>query len=135
MSFPYSDPVQARAFLIEFAQRLGTHPEIHDGWAKLEMIVGVHLENPKIAFWVDARGGQVRVTETPPDAPEGASLHLTCDLFHRLYLGQVNAMLAFVQRKIRTSGKVSGIIKLTSTMPTAIRLYQEFLTEKGLSAR
>jgi hypothetical protein len=133
MPFPYSDPTQARAFLLEFIRRLDTVPEIHQGWSKLGMIVGIHLENPKIELWVDARSSKIDVYETSP-GPESASLHLTCELFHRLYLGQENAVLAFVQRKIRTAGKVSGIIQLTSTMPSAIKAYQAFLKEKSLAA-
>ncbi|MBI3659736.1 SCP2 sterol-binding domain-containing protein [Candidatus Acetothermia bacterium] len=108
-------------------------PEIHEGWVNLGMIIGTHLENPKIDFWIDAREGKVEVHETSP-GPESASLHLTCELFHKLYLGQENAVLAFVQRKIRTAGKVSGIIKLTSTMPSAIQAYKNYLSEKGLAA-
>lgn len=133
MAFPYSDPAQARAFLLEFIQKLDTVPEIHEGWVNLGMIIGIHLENPQIAFWIDAREGKVEVYETSP-GPESASLHLTCELFHKLYLGQENAVLAFVQRKIRTTGKVSGIIKLTSTMPSAIQAYKNYLNEKGLTA-
>jgi len=133
MAFPYTDSVQARAFLLEFIQKLDTVPEIHEGWLDLRMTVGIHLENPKIDFWIDAREGKVIVHETSP-GPENASLRLTCELFHRLYLGQENAVLAFVQRKIRTTGKVSGIIKLTSTMPSAIQAYKNYLGEKGLAA-
>ncbi len=133
MAFPYTDPPQARAFLLEFIQKLDTVPEIHAGCSKLEMVVAIHLENPKLDFWIDARGGMVKVLEAHPGV-ESASLHLTCELFHQLYLGQENAILAFVQRKIRTTGKVSGIIQLTSTMPRAINAYKTLLAEKGLKA-
>ncbi len=133
MAFPYSDAAQARQFLLEFIQKLDTVPEIHQGWSKLAMVIGIHLENPKLEFWIDARHQEVQVLEVNP-GQEDASLHLTCELFHRLYLGQENAVLAFVQRKIRTSGRVQGIIQLTSTMPSAIKTYRVFLKEKGLSA-
>jgi putative sterol carrier protein len=133
MGFPYTDTAQARQFLFEFIQKLDTVPEIHQGWSKLAMVVGIHLENPKLDFWIDARHSPVQILETTP-GQEDASLHLTCDLFHKLYLGQENAVLAFVQRKIRTSGRVQGIIQLTSVMPMAIKAYRAFLQEKKLLA-
>jgi hypothetical protein len=133
MGFPYRDPSQAKQFVFEFAGRLKDDPEIGPGWLALKMIVGIHLEQPQIDFWIDARGTELVISEVKP-GDEGASLNLTCDLFHRLYSGQENAMLAFVQRKIKPRGKVAGIIQLTRTMPQAVGVYRQFLTEKGLTA-
>ncbi len=132
MSFPYQDSVQAKEFILEFAKRLQANKELHEGWSKLGMVVGIHLENPKFDFWIDARSSEMKITEQSP-GEEGASLTLTCELFHKLYTGQENAMMAFIKRSIRARGKVTGIMKLTGLMPQAVEVYKSYLQEKGLT--
>jgi putative sterol carrier protein len=83
-------------------------------------------------FWVDTRGGKLEIIEEQP-GEEGASLTLTADLFHQLYTGRENAMLAFTKGKIKPKGKVAGIMQLTRTMPSAVEVYKEYLSEKGLA--
>lgn len=133
MGFPYKDPKQAEAFLLEFIERLKGVEEIYKGWSALNMVIGIHLKQPDVDFWVDTRGGDVVVQKEQP-GPEGASLTLTADLFHQLYTGQENAMLAFVKGKIKPRGKVAGIMQLTRTMPSAVKVYKAYLAEKGLAA-
>ncbi len=132
MGFPYRDPERAKAFLLEFVERLKGVEEIRRGWAALNMVIGIHIKRPDVDFWVDTRGGDVVVREEPP-GPEGASLTLTADLFHQLYTGRENAMLAFAKGKIQPRGKVAGIMQLTRTMPSAVSVYKAYLAEKGLA--
>jgi putative sterol carrier protein len=89
---------------------------------------------PDIDFWIDTRGGKLELCTEKPEGEEEAALTLTADLFHKLYTGQENAMMAFTQRKIQPKGRVSGIMQLTSTMPQAVAVYREYLKEKGLEA-
>lgn len=131
MGFPYKEPEQAKAFVLGFVERLRGVEEIYKGWSALNMIIGIHIKQPEIDFWVDTRGGGLEVRADLP-GEEGASLTLTADLFHKLYSGQENAMLAFTMGKIKPKGKVSGIMQLTRTMPSAVRVYKEYLAEKGL---
>ncbi len=133
MGFPYKDPEQAEAFLLEFIERLKGVEEIYKGWSALNMVIGIHLKQPDVDFWVDTRGGDVVVQKEQP-GPEGASLTLTADLFHQLYTGRENAMLAFVKGKIKPRGKVAGIMQLTRTMPSAVKVYKAYLAEKGLAS-
>lgn len=132
MGLPYGDAEQAKAFVLEFVERLKDVEEIYQGWSALDMVIGIHIRQPDFDFWVDTRGGDLQYREEQP-AEEGASLTLTADLFHQLYSGQQNAMLAFTQGKIKPKGKVSGIMQLTRTMPKAVEVYKQFLGEKGFS--
>ncbi len=132
MGFPYQDPHQAKEFVIGFANSLKNVKEIYEGWSALKMLIGIHIKQPDIDFWVDARGEEMQICETHPGGEEGASLTLTADLFHKLYTGQENAMLAFTKRLIQPKGKVSGIMQLTRTMPQAVEAYKKYLAEKGL---
>ena len=131
MGFPYREPEQAKEFLLEFIERLKGVDEIYKGWSALGMVIGIHIRQPDLDFWIDTRGGDVIVQREQP-GEEGASLTLTADLFHRLYTGQENAMLAFTKGKIKPRGKVAGIMQLTRTMPSAVKVYKEYLAEKGL---
>lgn len=131
MGFPYKEPEQAKAFVLGFVERLRGVEEIYKGWSALNMIIGIHIKQPEIDFWVDTRGGGLEVRADQP-GEEGASLTLTADLFHKLYSGQENAMLAFTMGKIKPKGKVSGIMQLTRTMPSAVKVYKDYLAEKGL---
>jgi hypothetical protein len=98
------------------------------------MLIGIHIKQPDIDFWVDARGKEMQICETHPGGEEDASLTLTAELFHKLYTGQENAMLAFAKRLIQPKGKVSGIMQLTRTMPQAAEAYTRYLAEKGVKA-
>lgn len=131
MGFPYKDPKQAQEFVLSFVERLRDVEEIYRGWSALHMVIGVHIKQPEVNFWVDTREGDLVVQGEQP-GEEGASLTLTAELFHRLYTGQENATLAFVKGKIKPKGKVSGIMQLTRTMPSAAKVYLEYLSEKGL---
>lgn len=131
MGFPYKDSAEAKVFLMEFVERLKGVEEIYRGWSALNMVIGIHIKQPDVDFWVDARGEDLVFTEEQP-GEEGASLTLTADLFHQLYAGKQNAMLAFTQGKIKPRGKVSGIMQLTRTMPSAVTVYKQYLEEKGL---
>ncbi len=133
MSFPYRDPAQAKQFVLEYAGRLRDHPEVGPGWLALKMIVGIHLEQPQIDFWVDARGTELLISEIKP-GDEDASLTFTCDLFHRLFTGQEDPVRAFVRRKIKARRRFAGIIELKRMLPQSIEVYQQFLTEKALTA-
>jgi putative sterol carrier protein len=133
MGFPYKDPEQAEAFLLGFIERLKDVEEIYKGWSALNMVIGIHLKQPDVDFWVDTRGGDVVVCKEQP-GPEGASLTLTADLFHQLYTGRENVMLAFVKGKIKPRGKVAGIMQLTRTMPSAVEVYKAYLAKKGLAS-
>jgi len=132
MGFPYKDAEQAKEFILKFVERLKGVEEIYKGWAALNMVIGIHIRQPDFDFWVDTRGGELVIKREQP-GEEGASLTLTADLFHRLYSGQENALLAFTKGKIKPKGKVSGIIQLTRTMPSAVKVYKEYLAEKGLA--
>jgi hypothetical protein len=117
MGFPYQDPQQAKEFILGFANRLKDVKEIYEGWSALKMLIGIHIKQPDIDFWVDARGEGMQICETHPSGEEDASLTLTAELFHKLY-----------------KGKVSGIMQLTRTMPQAVEAYKRYLAEKGVSA-
>ncbi len=132
MGFPYQDPQQAKPFVLGFANSLKDVKEIYEGWSALKMLIGIHIKQPDIDFWVDARGEGMQICETNPGGEEAASLTLTAELFHKLYTGQENAMLAFTKRLIQPKGKVSGIMQLTRTMPQAVEVYKRFLVEQGL---
>lgn len=132
MGFPYQEAQPAKEFVLAFVERLKEVKEIYAGWSSLDMLIGIHLKQPDVDFWVDTRGGGVQVCPEHPGGEEGASLTLTADLFHKLYTGQENAMVAFTKRLIQPKGKVSGIMQLTSTMPQAVQVYRKFLTERGL---
>jgi len=133
MGFPYKDPEQAREFVFGFIDRLRNVDVIREGWQKLDMLIAIHIRQPDIDFWIDTRGGKLELCTEKPEGEEEAALTLTADLFHKLYTGQENAMMAFTQRKIQPKGRVSGIMQLTSTMPQAVAVYREYLKERGLA--
>jgi putative sterol carrier protein len=133
MGFPYRDTEQAKAFVLEFIERLREVDVIREGWQKLDMLIAIHIKQPDIDFWIDTRGGKLELATEKPDGEEEAALTLTADLFHKLYTGQENAMMAFTQRKIQPKGRVSGIMQLTNTMPQAVAVYRQYLQEKGLA--
>jgi hypothetical protein len=88
MGFPYRDAEQAKAFVLEFIERLRGVDVIREGWQKLDMLIAIHIKQPDIDFWIDTRGGKLEMLPDKPDGEEEAALTLTADLFHKLYTGR-----------------------------------------------
>jgi hypothetical protein len=55
MGFPYRDAEQAKAFVLEFIERLREVDVIREGWQKLDMLIAIHIKQPDIDFWIDTR--------------------------------------------------------------------------------
>jgi hypothetical protein len=67
MGFPYRDAEQAKAFVLEFIERLRGVDVIREGWQKLDMLIAIHIKQPDIDFWIDTRGGKLEVVTEKPD--------------------------------------------------------------------
>lgn len=135
MAFPYkTDKQKADEFLYEFLLKTKTDHDLFEGWKKLGMIVGVMTIDLGLGYTLDCTSGtDVVITKGYPDKPK-AALKMNIDDFHNLWIGKLNLVWAFSTRKIKTEGNIASIMKLTPLMPKGIKLYQEFLKEKGIPA-
>lgn len=135
MGFPITDRGEAEKFLLEYLELTKTDPDLFAGWRNLGMVVGVKLEDLDLGFTLDCTSGQnVVITPGYPRERPGAALKTTSEVFHNIFCGRQNLMIAFSRRQVKTEGKVSGILKLTPLLPKNIALYKQYLAKKGLSA-
>ncbi len=134
MAFPYkADREQARQFITEYLELTKTEPALFDGWRKLGMVVAICLEDLELDFTLDCTSGaDIVIRQGYPDQQPGAVLKLSTDLFHDLFTGRANVGVAFARRQVRTVGNIAGVLRLTTLMPRNIRLYKEYVRQKGV---
>jgi len=132
-TFPYTDPTEALAFALGYFDRLKADPDIRATWLKLRALVQVEIREPKIEVYVDTRDGtEMRIAPGVASEKPDLTLSLTADVFHRIYTGRLNVVMAFATGKIKTRGNAGIIMRTTWTLPQAIRIYRAYLDECGL---
>ncbi|MEW5932144.1 MAG: SCP2 sterol-binding domain-containing protein [Bacillota bacterium] len=135
MPFPYRDPEQARPFLLEYFELTKTDPELLEAWKNLGMVVGVKIEDLGLGYTLDCTSGRdVVVLDRYPEEPPGCAMKLNADVFHDIFTGRLNVMMAFGRRLVRTEGNIAGIMKLSFLLPKNIKLYKDYIRQKGLSS-
>lgn len=129
------DPEAAREFVYRYLERTKEDPELFRAWSRLGMKVGVQLEDLDLGFTLDCTSGNdVLVSHGYPEEAPGVGLRLSSDLFHQLFTGRANVAMAFAKRQIKATGNVASILKLVGLMPRNIKVYKEFLRERGFEA-
>lgn len=135
MAFPYkADAHKADDFLYEFLLRTKTDHDLFEGWKNLGMLVGLKASDLELGYSLDCTSGtDVVITKGYPDKPK-AAMKMNIEDFHNLLIGKLNLVWAFSSRKIKTEGNIASILKLTPLMPKLIKMYKNYLQEKGVLA-
>lgn len=132
-TFPYKDPAQALQFALGYFDRLQADVDIRATWLKLRAIVQLKMRDPDIQAYVDTRSGtQMQVRAGVAAEPPNVVISLTADVFHQIYTGQMNVIMAFATGKIKTRGNTGLVMRTTWTLPAAIRIYRDYLKEIGV---
>ena len=101
-------------------------------FAKSGVVMGYTLTDPDVRIVVDGRvepqpGKAFAYFVNDPKAPEPMVEFTTdADTFHRLYMGQEQAMGAVMSGKVKTKGDVAIAMRLLPAMAAATKLYQAY---------
>lgn len=133
MSFPLkNDPEKAKEFLYGYIQAVLADPDASAGWRQLDMDIGINIIDLDIGFTLHCSPDKVEVSHGYPEKPE-AGLILSSNTFHKLFTGKGNPMLEFGMGKIKTAGDMGAILKIVGFLPQNVKVYQQYLADKGLA--
>lgn len=133
MSFPLkNDREKAKEFLYGYIQAAFNDEEASEGWKQLNMTIGINLNDLDLGFTLNCSAEGLSASHGYPEKPD-AGLILSSNTFHKLFTGKGNAMMEFAMGKIKTAGDMGAILKIVSYLPQNIKVYQQYLADKGLA--
>lgn len=133
MSFPLkNDREQAKEFLYGYIQAIFNDEEAAQGWRQLNRTVGIKLDDLDLGFTLQCSPEELSASLGYPDKPD-VGLHLSSDTFHKLFTGKGNPMMEFTLGRIKTEGDLGAVLKIAGALPQSIKVYQQYLAERGLA--
>ncbi|NLL18785.1 MAG: SCP2 sterol-binding domain-containing protein [Clostridia bacterium] len=133
MSFPLkNDREKAKDFLYDYILAVLADPEASAGWRQLNMDIGINITDLELGFTLHCSPDKVEAAHGYPEKPD-AGLILSSNTFHKLFTGKGNPMMEFAMGKIKTAGDMGAILKIVGFLPQNVKVYQQFLTDKGLA--
>lgn len=132
----FSDVNQAMDLFVETFRRAAGQPEIADQVASLNQLVYFNYtqDDPAASFFVDARGGEIKVEAgAPADRPDVAIL-TSLDNAHKSWSNKLNPVVAMATGQIKAKGSASALLKLAPLLKHIGSVYEQVLEEKGLAA-
>jgi len=133
VSFPLkNDPEQAKEFLYGYMEAIMKDEEAAQSWRQLNRTVGIKLNDLDLGFTLQCSSEGLSASHGYPDKPD-VGLSLSSDTFHKLFTGKGNPMMEFTLGRIKTEGDMGAVLKIVGALPQNIRVYQQYLAEKGLA--
>src|SRR5690606_40531403 len=105
--------------------------EAAQSWRQLNRTVGIKLNVLDLGFTLQCSSEGLSASHGYPDKPD-VGLSLSSDTFHKLFTGKGNPMMEFTLGRIKTEGDMGAVLKIVGALPQNIRVYQQYLAEKGL---
>ncbi|NLC77615.1 MAG: SCP2 sterol-binding domain-containing protein [Clostridia bacterium] len=133
MSFPFkNDRDQAKDFLYGYILTALADPEASAGWRQLNGEIGIKVTDLDIGFTLQCSPDKVEASHGYPEKPE-TGLLLSSDTFHKLFTGKGNPMIEFAMGRIKTAGDMGAVLKIVGFLPQNVKVYQQYLSDKGLA--
>ncbi len=129
----FKDSEMLYSVLIEFFERLKTHPDIGPALKKTNLCVQFIYKNPSAVITVDATGEDLVIHKGEFDGKPQVTMSMNADFAHKFWLGKANLVSALTRRQVVAKGNVPKTLKLLPILNPAYDLYPVFLREKGLA--
>lgn len=131
----FKDPQTALEVFVETFQRLAADETIAQQMIGLNQLVYFDYtqDDPTTHFFVDARGGQVKVGAGQPPEPPAVTMINSVDVAHQSWSNKLNPMMAMATGKIKARGSAAALLKLAPLLKRIAPVYNQVLDEKGLS--
>ena len=136
MGFPYKEKEEAKNFILGLFERLKQNISIRKSWESINQLFLIHLTDPELYLFLDTCGRKIDLSfsesEKSPLGEAVAGFSLNCNDFHDMYSGKADLLRLAQTGKIKQFGRTGVTVKLASTLPLQIKLYKEYLQEKGI---
>jgi len=136
MEFWKDETEPIKAFL-ELFERAKHDPELSEGLKKVNQLIWFdYTENgPNCSFYVDCRGGEVKVSPGKPDDQPDLTMSLSADDAHRSWSNKLNPVMAITRKKIRIKGSATGLLKLAPKLKKVATIYSVTLKDLGWESK
>lgn len=131
-SFP--DAATAQAVFVETFRRAADDPQIRAVVGALNQVVffDYSQDDPSIGFYLDARGGEVKVGEGRPEEKPEVTIMSGVDTGHKAWSNQLNPMMAMALGQIKAKGSATGLLKLAPALKMLEPIYKQVRADRGL---
>ncbi|MGA8833157.1 MAG: SCP2 sterol-binding domain-containing protein, partial [Desulfomonilaceae bacterium] len=111
--------------------------ELYEGLKKVNQFIWFdYTENgPNCSFYVDCRGGEVKVSPGKPDDQPDLTMSLSADDAHRSWSNKLNPVMAITRKKIRIKGSATGLLKLAPKLKKVAMIYNVTLKDLGWESK
>ncbi|MDA8406278.1 MAG: SCP2 sterol-binding domain-containing protein [Deltaproteobacteria bacterium] len=125
-----TEPIKA---FIELFNRAKQDAELYEGLKKVNQLIWFDYteDGPNCSFFVDCRGGEVRVSPGKPSDQPNLIMSLSADDAHRSWSNKLNPVMAITRRKIRVKGSATGLLKLAPKLKKVAIIYNDTLKDLG----
>jgi len=129
-----TEPIKA---FIELFNRAKHDTELYEGLKKVNQLIWFDYteDGPNCSFYVDCRGGEVKVSPGKPDDQPNLTMSLSADDAHRSWSNKLNPVMAITRRKIRVKGSATGLLKLAPKLKKVAMIYNETLKDLGWESK
>jgi len=132
-SFP--DAATAQAVFVETFRRAADDPQIRSAVTELNQVVffDYSQDDPAVGFYVDARGGELKVGEGQPEEKPAVTILTGVDIGHKAWSNQLNPMMAMALGQIKAKGSATSLLKLAPVLKLLEPIYKQVRADNGLS--
>ncbi len=129
-----TEPIKA---FIELFNRAKHDTELYEGLKKVNQLIWFDYteDGPNCSFYVDCRGGEVKVSPGKPDDQPNLTMSLSADDAHRSWSNKLNPVMAITRKKIRVKGSATGLLKLAPKLKKVATIYNETLKDLGWESK
>jgi putative sterol carrier protein len=129
-----TEPIKA---FIELFNRAKHDTELYEGLKKVNQLIWFDYteDGPNCSFYVDCRGGEVKVSQGKPDDQPNLTMSLSADDAHRSWSNKLNPVMAITRRKIRVKGSATGLLKLAPKLKKVATIYNQTLKDLGWESK
>jgi len=130
----FPDGATALAVCVETFKRASEVPEIRDAMLDLNQLVMFDYtqDDPVAAFFVDGRGGEVKVGSGKPEEKPDVTIITGLDTAHKAWSNQLNPMMAMALGQIKAKGSASSLLKLAPVLKLLAPIYNQTRADQGL---
>ena len=129
-----TEPIKA---FIELFNRAKHDTELYEGLKKVNQLIWFDYteDGPNCSFYVDCRGGEVKVSQGKPHDQPNLTMSLSADDAHRSWSNKLNPVMAITRKKIRVKGSATGLLKLAPKLKKVATIYNETLKDLGWESK
>ena len=130
----WNDTKEAIGVFVKLWEKLFQEKEFQDALVKVNQLVlyDYALDGPDASFWIDLRGGELKVGTGKPAGEPDLTLSCSLDDGHLSWANMMNAVMAITRGRVRVKGNATGLLKLAPKTKKIAEIYKQMLIDMGM---